>query len=74
MLKDGNKLQTGYVKDEPIISYRGIMIDSVRHFIGIEFIKRLILSMTLSKLNILHWHLSDDEAFVLDLINHPELS
>lgn len=30
--------------------------------------------MALSKLNILHWHLADDEAFVLDLIGHPELS
>ena len=36
------------------------MIDSVRHFINIKYIKRLIQSMPLAKLNSLHWHLSDD--------------
>jgi hexosaminidase len=47
------------------------MIDSVRHFLEIETIERLIRSMPVSKLNILHWHLSDDEAFVVRLDSHP---
>lgn len=50
------------------------MVDSVRHFVGVEYLKKLIESMPLIKLNILHWHLSDDEAFVLDLVSHPELA
>jgi hexosaminidase len=54
------KLRLGYVYDEPVVSYRGIMIDSVRHFLPLKSIERLIESMPLSKLNILHWHLADD--------------
>jgi hexosaminidase len=50
------------------------MIDSVRHFLKVETIARLIESMPLSKLNILHWHLSDDEAFTIQLASHPELA
>lgn len=64
----------GFVADEPIVGYRGIMIDPVRHFISVGYIKKLIVSMPISKLNVLHWHLSDDEAFVLELISHPELA
>lgn len=62
------------VKDEPLVEYRGIMIDSARHFLGVAAIKRLIESMPLSKLNILHWHLVDDESFPIKLGSHPELS
>ena len=50
------------------------MIDSVRHFIGVKYIRKLIEAMPLSKLNIVHWHLADDEAFVLNLLQHPELA
>lgn len=50
------------------------MIDSSRHFLGVAAIKRLIESMPLSKLNILHWHLVDDESFPIKLGSHPELS
>lgn len=59
LIKDG-KIPFVHIKDEPLLQYRGIMIDSARHFLGVEYIKRLILSMPLSKLNILHWHLVDD--------------
>ena len=47
------------------------MIDSVRHFLKVETIAKLIESMPLSKLNVLHWHLSDDESFTLQLASHP---
>lgn len=62
------------VRDEPMLEYRGIMIDSARHFLGVDAIKRLLASMPLSKLNILHWHLVDDESFPIKLGSHPELS
>lgn len=62
------------VEDEPLVPHRGIMIDSARHFLKVETISRLIESMPLSKLNILHWHLSDDESFAIQLASHPELA
>lgn len=73
MIKN-NKIQLGTVEDEPIVTHRGIMIDSARHFLKVSSIQRLIESMPLSKLNILHWHLSDDESFVIQLSSHPELA
>jgi len=50
------------------------MIDSARHFLKIATIKRLIQNMPQSKLNILHWHLVDDESFPVKLASHPELA
>ena len=49
------------------------MIDSVRHFLSIASIKRTIQAMAIVKLNMLHWHLTDDEAFTLTLKSHPEM-
>jgi len=62
------------IKDEPLVGYRGIMIDASRHFLSVEATLRLIESMPLSKLNILHWHLTDDETFTVVLKSHPELA
>ena len=50
------------------------MIDSARHFLSVKSIKRVIQAMPLSKLNILHWHIVDDESFPLVLDSHPELA
>lgn len=58
-------IRLGVIRDEPQVVHRGILIDSVRHFISVPTISRLIESMPLSKLNVLHWHISDDEAFSL---------
>jgi hexosaminidase len=50
------------------------MIDSARHFLKVSTISRLIESMPLVKLNILHWNLSDDESFLIELSSHPEFA
>lgn len=73
IIKD-NKIPHAIIKDEPLLEYRGIMIDSARHFLSTAAIKRVIESMPLSKLNILHWHIVDDESFPIKLGSHPELS
>lgn len=69
-----NRVPFANVKDQPLLEYRGIMIDSARHYLGVAAIKRLLQAMPLSKLNILHWHLVDDESFPIKLGSHPELS
>jgi hexosaminidase len=68
------KIPFASIKDEPLLEFRGIMIDSARHYLSVSSIKRLIQSMPLSKLNVLHWHIADDESFPLQLESHPELS
>ena len=50
------------------------MVDTARHFLSVESLKRVLESLPLSKLNILHWHMVDDESFPIELISHPELA
>ena len=49
-------------EDEPYYKYRGMLIDTVRHFIPLKYLKRIIATMEMNKLNIFHWHLTDDQA------------
>lgn len=69
-----NQLQFVSIVDEPQLPHRGIMIDTARHFLQRSTIERLISNMPLSKLNILHWHMADDESFPVQLGSHPELA
>jgi hexosaminidase len=51
------------IQDHPRFPWRGLMIDCSRHFIPISKIKQIINGMAAVKLNVLHWHLSDDQGF-----------
>ncbi len=62
------------IHDEPQLPWRGIMLDSARHMQSIEFIQRLIDSMSLEKLNVLHWHLTDDQGWRLEIKRYPKLT
>lgn len=54
------------IQDKPRFPWRGLMIDSSRHFIPLEIIKRNIDGMEAVKLNVFHWHLSDNQGFRLE--------
>lgn len=58
------------IKDEPLFSYRGVMIDSARHFLPVKTIKSVIESLSIFKLNVLHWHITDDQSFPLEIPNY----
>ncbi len=51
------------IDDKPRFSWRGLMIDSGRHFIPIPVIERNLDGMEAVKLNVFHWHLSDDQGY-----------
>jgi hexosaminidase len=61
------------IKDAPRFEYRGLMIDTARRYLSKKIILRLLDSMMLSKLNILHWHITDDDSFPMYLKSYPEL-
>jgi hexosaminidase len=54
------------IDDEPRFSWRGLMIDSGRHFMPIPVIERNLDGMEATKLNVFHWHLSDDQGFRIE--------
>ncbi|MGH8244299.1 MAG: beta-N-acetylhexosaminidase, partial [Steroidobacteraceae bacterium] len=62
------------IADEPRFAWRGLMLDSARHYQPPEFVKRLIDWMALHKLNVLHWHLTDDQGWRLEIRKFPQLT
>jgi hexosaminidase len=61
------------IEDAPRFPWRGLMIDVARHFIPLDVLKRNIDGMEAVKLNVLHWHLSDDEGFRVESKKFPKL-
>lgn len=61
------------IDDEPRFPWRSIMIDTARHFMSVETIKRQIVAMELTKLNVLHLHLSD-QTFRVQSFRFPKLT
>ena len=51
------------IEDKPAFPYRGFMIDTVRHIFSVEEIKRLVDAAASVKMNVMHWHLTDDQGF-----------
>jgi hexosaminidase len=63
-----------HIADTPRFRWRGLMLDSARHFQSPEFIERYIDWMALHKLNILGWHLTDDQGWRLEIRRYPRLT
>ena len=62
------------VKDQPRFAWRGTLIDVSRHFIPIDVLKRNIDGLAAVKMNVLHWHLSDDQGFRAESKVFPKLT
>ena len=50
------------------------MIDTTRHYLSMKTLERTIDSLMYNKMNVLHWHISDDESFPLLLKSRPEIA
>ncbi|HEY5971576.1 MAG TPA: family 20 glycosylhydrolase, partial [Pseudoxanthomonas sp.] len=62
------------IEDTPRFAWRGLMLDSARHFQSVEEIKRLLDAMALHKLNTFHWHLTDDQGWRIEIKQYPKLT
>jgi hexosaminidase len=61
------------ISDSPRFVWRGLMIDAARHFQPIDVIKRNLDAMASVKLNVFHWHLTDDQGFRVESKTYPKL-
>lgn len=62
------------VVDEPRFPYRGMMIEPARHFVSIDFIKKQLDVLAMFKINRMHWHLTDDQAWRIEIKKYPKLT
>lgn len=61
------------ILDKPSYNWRGVLIDTSRHYIPIEKIKKIIKGMRYNKFNILHWHLTDGVSFPLKIKKYEKI-
>ena len=62
------------IKDAPRFGYRGIMLDPCRHFMPVENVKKYIDVLSLFKINRIHWHLTDDQGWRIEIKKYPKLT
>ncbi|MCR5888988.1 family 20 glycosylhydrolase [Hymenobacter sp. J193] len=61
------------IVDQPRFAWRGLLLDAARHFMPVSVVKRNLDAMAAVKLNVLHWHLTDDQAFRIESTRFPRL-
>ncbi len=61
------------IVDEPAFGYRGFMVDCARHMVELDDLKKLIDAAALLKLNVMHWHLTDDQGWRIEIESYPDL-
>jgi hexosaminidase len=63
-----------FIEDAPRFSWRGFMLDEGRHFHGKETVKRLLDIMAQLKMNVFHWHLTEDQGWRIEIVKYPRLT
>ena len=70
---DGFAAPVVTIQDKPRFPWRGLMIDVSRHFMPLDVVRRNLDGMAAAKLNVLHWHLSDNQGFRVESKKFPKL-
>ncbi|VBB48567.1 Beta-N-acetylhexosaminidase, family GH20 (modular protein) [uncultured Paludibacter sp.] len=68
------KIPSVKISDYPRFHWRAFMLDESRHFKGMDEVKRLLDQMALLKMNIFHWHLTDDQGWRIEIKKYPLLT
>lgn len=69
----GQNIPNLHIRDIPKYRHRGFMIDSCRHFVSVEDLKRMLEHCAKLRFNVFHWHLSDDQGWRAEIKKYPEL-
>ena len=72
----GSKIYMPFVsiEDQPRFPWRGAMLDVCRHFRDVDYVKRFIDTLAAHKLNVFHWHLTDDQGWRIEIKKYPRLT
>lgn len=62
------------INDGPRFRYRGANLDTARHFMPVEFVKKYIRQLSQYKMNYFHWHLTDDQGWRIEIKKYPKLT
>ncbi len=62
------------ITDRPRFAWRGALLDAGRHFVTVPDVKRFLDEMALHKLNVFHWHLTEDQGWRIEIKKYPKLT
>jgi len=68
------EIPTAYIFDYPRFEWRGMHLDVGRHFFSKEFVKKYLDLMAMYKMNVFHWHLTEDQGWRIEIQKYPELT
>ena len=72
--KAGVSLPYVHIVDKPRFQWRGLMLDCARHFTTKDNVEHLLDQMAMHKLNVFHWHLTDDQGWRIEIKQYPKLT
>lgn len=73
-LLSGGAVPGVHIEDHPRFKWRGLMLDSARHFFSVADVKLILDQMGQHKLNVFHFHLTDDQGWRIEIKRYPELT
>ena len=59
------------IEDAPVLEHRGLLLDGCRHFQDVDFVKKQIETLALHGMNVLHWHLTEDQGWRIEIESRP---
>jgi len=68
------RIQSMTVKDQPNFKHRGLLLDCCRHFYSKDVVKKYIKLLSYYKMNVLHWHLTEDQGWRIEIDQYPKLT
>lgn len=74
LIGNGNAVHCSDIQDKPQYAHRGFMLDCARHFWTVDKIKEIIEIMSHLKMNVFHWHLTDDQGWRAEIKKYPLLT
>ncbi len=72
--RKGVVLEGVAIKDKPLIGHRGAMLDVCRHFFTVAEVKTFIDMIAMHKMNVFHWHLTEDQGWRIEIKKYPKLT